>query len=217
MELESAIRRRRMVRSFRPDPVDDTLIDELLDLSRRAPSAGNTSAVEFVVLSTPEAVRGYWDITLPPARRAEFSFPGLLDAPVLVILLTRPDAYTRRYAESDKTHTSLGRSPAGWTVPYWWVDSGAVAQNLLLLVQPHGLGACMFGLFEHEPAVLDAFAVPGDRRAVATVALGYPSVHPGRPGRSADRRRPDLAEIIHRQRWSVARRERPGGPRAAGT
>ncbi len=159
-------------------------------------------------MSTPEAVGRYWDITLPQPRRAGFSFPGLLDAPVLVILLTRPDAYARRYAESDKTPSALGRSPAGWTVPYWWVDAGAVAQNLLLLVQPRGLGACLFGLFEHEPAVMDAFAVPGDRRAVATVALGYPSAHPGRPGRSAGRRRPELAEIIHRQRWSVAHRER---------
>jgi nitroreductase len=208
MDLETAIRRRHMVRSFRTDPVDDTLIDDLLDLSRRAPSAGNTSAVEFVVASTPEAVSRYWDITLPPERRAGFSFPGLLLAPVLVILLTRPDAYARRYRESDKTHTTLGESTASWGVPYWWVDAGAVAQNLLLAAQARGLGACLFGLFEHEAAVLAAFAVPTDRRAVATIAMGYPTQDPGRPGSSAGRTRPDLAEIIHREHWHQAPRER---------
>ena len=59
--------RRRMVRAFTDEPVDPGLIDELLDLARRAPSAGNSQGTAFVVLDTPEAVAGYWDLTLPPS------------------------------------------------------------------------------------------------------------------------------------------------------
>ena len=39
MELTDAVRGRRMVRAFTPDPVDPAVIDRLCDLARRAPSA----------------------------------------------------------------------------------------------------------------------------------------------------------------------------------
>ena len=46
-----------------------------------------------------------------------------------------------------------------------------------------GLGACFFGLFEHEDGVVRAFGVPARGGLVGTVALGHPA--PDRPGRSA--------------------------------
>ncbi len=196
-----------MVRAFGPDPdapapVDPALVDGMLDAARRAPSAGNTQAVRFLVLDTPAAVAGYWDLTLPAARRATFAWPGLLVAPVLVVVLVDPGAYVARYAEADKAATGLGAGADAWSVPYWWVDGGAVVQNLLLAVVDAGLGACFFGLFAHEPAVLAAHDVPEGWRAVGTVALGHPvAAAPERPGRSARRPRPDLATVARRGRW----------------
>lgn len=189
-----------MVRAFGPDPVDPATVDALLDGARRAPSAGNTQAVRFLVLDTPEAVAGYWDLTLPPARREGFAWPGLLVAPVLVVVLVDPAAYVARYAEPDKAATGLGRGVGEWTVPYWWVDAGAAVQDLLLGVVDAGLGACLFGLFAHEEAVLRAHGVPAGWRAAGTVALGHPAEAP--PGRSAGRTRPPLGEVVHRARWA---------------
>ncbi len=40
-EFEDLIRRRGMVRSFRPDPVSDDLVQKLLRNAVRAPSAGH--------------------------------------------------------------------------------------------------------------------------------------------------------------------------------
>lgn len=193
-----------MVRAFGPDPaapapIPMATVDALLDAARRAPSAGNTQAVRFLVLDTPEAVAGYWAITLPPGRREEFAWPGLLVAPVLVVVLVDPAAYVARYAEPDKAGTGLGEGPEAWTVPYWWVDAGAVVQNLLLAVVDAGLAACLFGLFHHEEAVLAAHEVPDGWRAVGTVALGRPG--PDRPGRSASRPRPPLDDLVHRGGW----------------
>lgn len=189
-----------MVRAFGPDPVDPAVVDVLLDGARRAPSAGNTQAVRFLVLDTPEAVAGYWDLTLPAERRPGFAWPGLLVAPVLVVVLVDPGAYVARYAEPDKAATGLGRGAGEWAVPYWWVDAGAAIQDLLLGVVDAGLGACLFGLFAHEEAVLAAHGVPAGWRAAGTVALGHPAPSP--PGRSAGRPRPPLGEVVHRGRWS---------------
>ena len=45
-----------MVRAYTSEPVPTEVVDRLLDLARRAPPAGNTQAVRFLVLDTPEAV-----------------------------------------------------------------------------------------------------------------------------------------------------------------
>ena len=199
MELSRAIRARRMVRSFTDEPLSPVVLDELCELARRAPSAGNSQATAFLILDEPPTVARYWDVTLPEPRRANFRWPGLIAAPALVIVAVRPGTYVERYAEADKARTGLGESTEAWAVPYWWVDAGAVVQNLLLAAVDAGLGACLFGLFEHETAVAAAFGVPDGWRLVASVALGHPAS--SAPGRSADRPRRPLGEVRHRNRW----------------
>lgn len=181
-----------MCRNFRADPLPDGLVLDLIDRARRSPSAGNSQAVEFCVVTDPEQ---YWRLTLSPQRRAQFRWPGLLAAPVLVVVLTEPDRYVRRYSEPDKAQTGLGEAMAAWPIPYWWVDAGMAVHSLLLGASDVGLGSCFFGVFEHEPAVLEGLGVPGGRRTVGTVALGYPAAD--RPSRSASRPWRPLDEIVH--------------------
>jgi nitroreductase len=199
VELHEAIRRRRMVRSFTAEAVAPALVDRLLDGARRAPSAGNTAGTAFVVLEGVETER-YWEVALPGEARAGFGWPGLLRAPVLVVVTTSPAAYVARYAEPDKGTAGLGADPSAWPVPYWFVDAGMAVDRLLLGAVDAGLGACFFGLFSHERPVLEALGVPDGWRAAGTVALGRPGGD-DRPGRSAGRRRPSLAEVVHRRRW----------------
>lgn len=203
MELSDAIRRRKMVRSFRADPVAPATVDHLCDLARRAPSAGNSQGLDLIVLEGPDAVGAYWDVTLPGERRARFRWQGLLRTPLLVIVAVAPGAYVDRYAEPDKASTGLGVDAGSWPVPYWWVDAGAAIEHLLLGAVDAGLGACLFGLFEHERAVAEHLGVPSDRRLVATVAIGHPD-DDEQPGRSADRPRRTLDDVIHRGAWRHA-------------
>lgn len=191
-----------MVRAFAAEPVEAAVLDRILDDARRAPSAGNTQAVRFLVLDTPVAVDRYWDITLPTERRDGFAWPGLLRAPVLVVVLVDPEAYVARYAEDDKVGTGLGAGTEAWPVPYWWVDAGAVIQTILLGGVDAGLGACLFGLFSAEPAVLAAHGVPPGWRAAGTVAVGLPGPEQ-QPGRSSTRVRAPLTEVLHRGRWAA--------------
>ena len=176
-----------MTRAFRPDPVD---VSRILDAGRRAPAAGNAvDARRFLLIETPA---DYWTVTLPDP--SGFAFPGLLAAPVLVVVLCSPDAYAARYAEPDKA-SPLGRGAAAWPQPFWWFDAGAAAEAMLLQARADGLGACLFGLFEHEVAVLERFGVPSGWRAACTIAFGVPAESQP-PGRSAGRRRPSLDEVV---------------------
>lgn len=191
-----------MVRAFRPDPVAPDVLDRVLDAARRAPSAGFTQGVDLLVLEGPTDTARYWDTTLAPERRNGFPWPRLLDAPVLVVVCADPSAYVARYGEHDKAHTGLGAGAAQWAVPFWFVDAGMAAENLLLAATASGLGACLFGVFDHEPAVARAFGIPDGVRTVAAVALGHPDPGADRPSRSAaTRTRRAVGDQVHRGRW----------------
>jgi nitroreductase len=198
VELSDAVRRRRMVRAFESRSVPPELVDRLLDLARRAPSAGNTQPWAFVVLEG-DAARELWNVTLDAERRASFLWQRLLDAPVVVLALVSPDAYVERYGEPDKRATGLGAGQSAWPVPYWWVDGGMAVQTLLLAATDAGLGALFYGLFDHERLVLDRVGVPPRWRALGAVALGWPA--PDEPGRSAARPRRPLGDVVHRGGW----------------
>jgi nitroreductase len=199
LELTDAIRQRRMVRAFETTPVDPAVIDALVDLARRAPSAGNSQGCAFVVLHGPEQTARYWDTTLPIERRDDFGLPHLLDAPALVLVLTRAATYVERYAEPDKADTGLGEDADQWPVPYWWVDGGMAVEALLLGAVDAGLGALFFGTFEHEAALLANLGVPDGWRALGAVALGWPLAD--EPSPSLARGRPALGDVIHRGGW----------------
>jgi nitroreductase len=199
LELDAAVRTQRMVRSFAAEPVASDVVDRLLAVAASGPSAGFSQGLDLVVLQGPVETARYWDASLPAAERTTFPWPQLLDADVLVVLVTRPSAYVARYAEGDKAATGLGRGPESWPVPYWFVDAGMAAELLLLAAVDEGLGALFFGVFARAAEIRDALALPADVEPVGVVAVGHPA--PDRPSRSAGRGRRPLDDVVHRGRW----------------
>jgi len=199
--FRDVVTERRMVRAFRPDPVAPELIDELVDLAARAPSAGKTQGWHLVVLEGDATAR-FWDATFPPPRRGSFRFPGLFDAPVIALPFADAGAYVERYAEADKASTGLGRGADAWPVPYWTVDTAMAVMTLLLAAEDAGLGALFFGVFRGEEALRRALGVPRGLELLGAIALGHPSpAATVAPGRSAGRRRRRPDEIVHRGGW----------------
>jgi nitroreductase len=202
VDFADTVARRRMVRDFDPArPLDPATVDALIAAACRAPSAGNSQGWDFVVLEGPTQTARFWDVSLPPARRATFAWPGLLDAPVLVCPVADPGAYVARYAEADKATTGLGAGEGAWAFPYWLTDTAFATMVLLLAATDAGLGACFFGLFERAPAVASALGIPDGRIPIGMVALGHPVPGHHAPGRSATRRRRSVAEVVHRGGW----------------
>lgn len=187
------LRKRRMVRSFDDRPLDPSQVDQVLAAGLRGPSAGYTQGVELLVLQEPADTGRYWDAALPVDRRVAFPWPGLLVAPVLVVVLSSEAAYRRRYDESDK---GGGEALA---VPWWHVDAAFAALLLQLAAVDAGLGALFFSA-HGVPALRTTFGIPEAFAPVGTVAIGHPA--PDRPSSSVDGRlRRDPAGMIHRSRW----------------
>jgi nitroreductase len=198
------VRGRRMTRAFRPDPLPDGLLDEMVDLASRAPSAGKTQGWYAVVLEGDDT-SVFWDITLPEPRRATFRWQRLLEAPVILLPFADPQAYVDRYAEPDKARTGLGTGPEAWPVPYWTVDASMAVMTLLLAAEDAGLGALFFGVFRGETQLRETLGVPDHLELLGAIALGFAANDADADdgaGRSSarPRRRPD--EIVSRGRWS---------------
>lgn len=198
-ELDDVVRRRRMTRSFRREPVDPALIDHLVDLAGRAPSAGKTQGWHLVVLTGVETQR-FWSHAFPPLRRASFRWPGLFEAPVIALPFADPDAYTARYAEADKASTGLGEGAEAWPTPYWTVDASMALMTLLLAAEDRGLGALLFAVFHGADAVRAELGVPDHLQLLGAIALGWPAGDEP-PGQSAHRPRRPPSAIIHRNGW----------------
>ena len=198
MDFSDVVRRRRMVRAFRPEPLEPSVIAKVLTPATRGPSAGHAQGVSLIVLHDGRQL-AYWDTTLPPDKRAQFPWPGLLDAPVLVVVAVDPDAYVERYSEADKLASGLGAQADAWPQPMWFVDGGMAVLAILYAATDAGLGACFFGVFDHEAALRDALEAPERIRLVGTIALGVPDPARDRPSRSAERPRRD--DVVRFGSW----------------
>ena len=53
MDVLDAIRERRSIRAFKPDPVPREIIDKILEISQRAPSGTNTQPWHVYVCTGP--------------------------------------------------------------------------------------------------------------------------------------------------------------------
>ncbi len=208
MELVEVIRRRRMVRAYDIGrPLPDEVVQRLLDHAVRAPSAGFSQGWDFVVLRSDEDRGRFWNSTRERDEPPDRWLAGLMTAPLLVVCLSHKEAYLDRYAASDKGWTD--RDEGRWPVPYWDVDTGMAALLMLLTAVDEGLGACFFGVPpDRHDGLREAFGIPGDRRPVGVVSVGYPAAD--HRSASLRRGRRPLGEVAHEGRFGVPWRASPG-------
>jgi len=198
MEFQDVLRKRKMVRSFEDRPVDHAVVERMLANAQRAPSAGFSQGWAFLVLEGKDEARRYWDALWPEDRRGAFGWPDMFNAPVLITCLSNKSAYLRRYAQPDKGWTDMDEKR--WPVPYWDVDTGMAAMNMLLTAVDAGLGAIFFGI-SNQALFRSTFRVPDEFTAIGTIAVGHkkPNDRPSPSLRNVGRR--SASDVIHRGSW----------------
>tara|TARA_B110000014_G_scaffold259754_1_gene248139 strand:- start:447 stop:1019 length:573 start_codon:yes stop_codon:yes gene_type:complete len=190
-----------MTRDFTDASIDTAIVNGLLRSAQFGPRAGNTQAIEFLVLEKKQ-VEQYWETTFSEKNRADFAWPNLFNTQVLVLVWVDPGKYVIRYAEADKRKTGLGDRISSWATPYWWVDGGMAAMTILLGAEAAGLGALFFGLFEHEENVKNRFDIPEAFKSVGAIALGVAACEQ-KKSMSTKRDKQKLSDAVHRGRWTT--------------
>ena len=189
-----------MTRAFSTEPLERELLERLVEMASRAPSAGKSQGFNLVVFEGSDTAT-FWDVTLPSDERANFAWPKLLDAPVIALVCADKRAYLDRYSEPDKVHTGLGGSAEAWPAPYWTID--AAFSTMLLLGAAHdvGLGSLFFALARGEQELRDTCEIPDDVEILGVLALGWPLESGARKGRSATRPRRTASSILRFRSW----------------
>ncbi|MEA2522081.1 MAG: hypothetical protein QOI81_1727 [Actinomycetota bacterium] len=193
------VAKRRMVRRFDRRPVPSDTIDQILDLARRAPTAGFAQGVEFLVLDTPETVTTFWELTDDP----KFPTPAedIASGPTVIVLpIADSRRYLARYSEPDKIEFGMDEA-ARWPVPFWDVDAAMASMLALLAAVDEGLGGWFFGISHGERELLAHFGAPDGIRPVGILGFGYRAEDDSPSGSGSARSRRQLGEQIHRNGW----------------
>jgi nitroreductase len=196
MEFADVVRRRRMVRHFKPDPVDSQTIDDLMRLAQRAPSAGYTQGQSFIIVTDPELRREVGRLCGEDHYAEAFGHHWVSEAPVQAIPCVSEAAYHRRYQEADKI--SDDGTEIEWPVPFWFLDIGCSAMILLLGVVDRGLAAGYAGIPDTD-GLRDLLGIPPEVTPVGVIPIGYPDQDV--PSPSLKRGRKSLDDFVHRERW----------------
>ena len=201
--FEAVVAGRRDIRRYRPDPLPDELLDEVLAAGHRGPSVGHSQPWRFIVVRD-RAVRDRAAHLADQARLAQaehlsddragrlldLKLEGLREAPVGIVV-----ACDRRTS----ARGVLGRA----TFPDADLWSCACAiENMWLTARVHGLGMGWVTLF--EPTDLAALLeLPDGVETLGWLCLGWPDERPPDPGleRAAWSRRMPLSEVVMHDRW----------------
>jgi nitroreductase len=199
MELIEAIRARKSIRDFKPDPVPKKVLREILEVATRAPSAMNTQPWEFSVIAGDALKR----IKEANVAMLKSGAPAKVDH--LVVGWPQDSVYRMRQVElakqiftlmdipredKEKRAQWLGRGFRFFDAPAAiiiladktlsesgpCVDIGAVIQTICLVALTHGLGTCIEdqGILFSD-VVRKYTDIPESKRMMIAIAIGYPN------------------------------------------
>jgi nitroreductase len=198
MEYQEVVRRRRMIRSYRSDPVPEDAVERIVSAILQGPSGGFAQGIDVIVITKPETrqsvVESLYDEPEPHSP--------ILAAPVQLIITVDEERYHRRYNEPDKLAVTGGKEIV-WPVPYWYIDAGAAMMLALLAAVDAGLAAGFYGHPDQEIRLQTILGMPSSIIPIGVLALGYSAEEPLAPEvrqRFRARRRP-RSEVVHREQW----------------
>lgn len=201
MDFDDIIKRRRSIRRYSDRVPESEIVDRVVDIARRAPTAGFSQGVDFLVIDDAEQLATFWRLTTPPDHDPDDNLVrAIRQPPVVVLVFSDPMRYVSRYSDEDKLRFGLDDADA-WPVRFWDIDAGMAAMQLQLAAVNEGLDTWFFGIAHGEDDVRQHFRVPDDRNMVGIIGLGYRAEDERPIGSGTTRRRRPLGEQLHRNGW----------------
>ena len=171
METWDAIRSRRNVRTYSEEAIAPEDLDRILEAARRAPSAGNQQAWDFIVSTDREQLARLTRVG-PAAGHVAGS------AATIALVAPRSDDPQMR----DLVQFDLGQA----------------TMSIMLAAADLGIGSAHAGAHDQELA-RRLLGVPEDRFCAVLVTLGVPADRPLTPIQRPNRR--PFNDVVHRGHW----------------
>ncbi|MBM4466583.1 MAG: nitroreductase [Chloroflexi bacterium] len=152
MKFLELAEKRYSVRAYKPDPVEEDKLNQVLEAARLAPTAVNAQPFQLIVIHTA-------------GREAElnriYRKDWFVQAPLVIGICGIPaQGWVRRDGKN-----------------YTEVDVAIAMDHLILAATDAGLGTCWVGAFDPE-AAREVLGLPDDVEPIAFTPLGYPADQP---------------------------------------
>lgn len=206
--LFEAVSTSRAVRRFRPDPIPDSILRQILQAATQAPNGSNRQRWRFVVIRDPGLRRRVGDVyrravedLMPPETAAAGMAPAerrLFEASwhLAKHMGTEPPVLLLVCQEASSPSTAptaallAARSRGASVYP--------AAQNVLLAARACGLGGCLTTAhLIHEDEIKSILGIPAQASTFALIPLGYPQTDFGRV------RRNPVEDVSYADRWGM--------------
>jgi len=152
MKFLELAEKRYSVRAYKPDPVEEDKLNQVLEAARLAPTAVNFQPFQLIVIHTA-------------GREAElnriYKRDWFVQAPLVICICGIPgQGWVRRDGKN-----------------YTEVDVAIAMDHLILAATDAGLGTCWVAAFD-ATAAREVLGLPDDVEPIAFTPLGYPADQP---------------------------------------
>jgi nitroreductase len=183
--MKNVLLKHRSIRKFRPTPIPEETLRELLEAASRASTCGNMQLYSLVV-TRDAALRA----ALAPCH---FNQPMVTEAPCVVTVCADVHRFSMWCAQRDA-------DPA-YDNFEWFVNAATdallAAQNLCIAAEMQGLGICYLGTTLYTAGdIARILALPKGVVPLTTIVVGYPDETP----ELADRL--PLEAVVHYEKYT---------------
>jgi nitroreductase len=178
----NAILNHRSIRKYKSDPIDESLLNDILLAGTRASTTGNMQ-VYSIIVTTDQEIKNQ----LSPCH---FNQPMVKQAPVILTFCADFNRFNKwclqRNAKPGYDNFLSFLTAA--------IDALLVAQNVCIAAEEEGLGICYLGTTTYTAdKIIDILKLPKGVVPVTTVVLGYPDETPELTDRLP------LASVLHQE------------------
>jgi len=152
MDFFELVQKRYSVRAYKPDPVEEDKLGQVLEAARLAPTAANRQPFQIIVIHTASREADL---------RRIYGRSFFAQAPLLIVICAIPaQSWVRRDGKN-----------------YADVDVTIAMDHLILAAANLGLGTCWVAAFD-PAAAREVLHLPADVEPIAFTPLGYPADQP---------------------------------------
>ena len=162
MDAATMIKERRSVRKFKDEKVKRETMNEILELTRYAPSWANFQVARYTLVENEETIK---ELVTDGVHGFVYNVDTLKNAKGVAVLSHKEGKSGKLDPDKDDYATAQGDV---WEI----FDSGISCQTFCLAAHALGVGTCIMGVI-NDTSIAKIIDLPSDEKVSALIVYGY--------------------------------------------
>lgn len=158
----------RSIRKYKSTPIEDVILNRILEAGTRASTTGNMQVYSIVVTKDEAIKKQLWE--------SHFKQNMVLKVPAVLTFCADFNRFNK-WCEQRKAAPGYDNYLSFMTAA---IDALLVSQNVALAAEDHGLGICYLGTTIYmAEKIIEILNLPKGVVPITTLTIGYPDETPG--------------------------------------